>query len=236
MTRSGLQVITDSLKLLGVVAGHEVPTAAEQQDSFARLNELIDSWGTHAQTLLVSRRDVIPLLPNVQTYAIGPGLAVDLPTPMAISDVAYVIPSAPETEVFLAVGTDQYAVALPQKLLTGAVPQVVNYSRTHGYGELWVWPVPTTATDLVIYWAESLQSFPDLVTPVSLAPGYARALRTNLALELAPEFGRQVDVNILQQARESLADVKRANVAIVEIGLPAGIGVGAGAYNILTDT
>jgi hypothetical protein len=235
-TRTGLAVITDSLKLLGVVAGHEVPTAAEQQDAFARLNELIDSWGTHAQTLLVSRRDVIPLVPSVQTYAIGPGLAVDLPTPMAIDDVAYVIPSAPETEVFLAVGTDQYAVALPQKLLTGGPPQVVNYSRTHGYGELWVWPIPTVATDLVIYWAQPLSEFPDLVTPVSLAAGYARALRTNLAVELAPEFGRQVDVLIVQQAKDSLADVKRANVAIVEIGLPAGIGTDGPAYSILTDT
>jgi hypothetical protein len=236
MTRTGLQVITDSLKLLGVVAGHEVPTAAEQQDSFARLNELIDSWGTHAQTLLVSRRDVIPLLPNTQTYAIGPGLAVDLPVPMAIDDVAYVIPSAPEYEVFLEVGTDRSAVATPQKLLTGAVPQVVNYSRTHGYGELWVWPVPTVATDLVIYWAQTLAAFPDLVTPVSLAAGYARALRTNLALELAPEFGRQVDALIVQQARESLADVKRQNFPMVEVGLPAGMGTDGPAYNILTDT
>ena len=64
------------------------------------------------------------------------------------------------------------------------------------------------------------------MTPVSLAAGYARALRTNLAVELAPEFGRQVDVLIVQQARESLADVKRANVAIVEIGLPARDGHG----------
>jgi hypothetical protein len=38
MTRTGLEVITDALKLLGVVAGHEVPTSAEQQDAFARLN------------------------------------------------------------------------------------------------------------------------------------------------------------------------------------------------------
>jgi len=235
MTRSGLQVITDSLKLLGVVAGHEVPTAAEQQDSFARLNELIDSWGTHAQTLLVSRRDVIPLPPNIQTYQVGPGLDVDLPTPMAIDSAAYVIASAPETEVFLDVGTDQYAVALPQKLLTGAPPQVVNYSRTHGYGELWVWPVPTVATDLVVYWQQPLAAFPDLVTPVSLAPGYARALRTNLALELAPEFGRQVDGLIVAQARESLADIKRQNFPMVEIGIDVAL-TGAGAYNILTDT
>jgi hypothetical protein len=236
MTRTGLQVITDSLKLLGVVAGHEVPTAAEQQDSFARLNELIDSWGTHAQTLLVARRDVIPLLPTVQTYVIGPGLAVDLPAvPMGLDDVAYVVPSAPELEVFLEVGTDRAAVATPQKLLTGAVPQTVNYTRTHGYGELWIGPVPTVATDLVIYWQQPLGAFPDLVTPVSLAAGYARALRTNLALELAPEFGRPLDALILQQAKESLADVKRANFPMVEVGIDVALTGGGGAYNILTD-
>jgi len=235
VTRTGLAVITDSLKLIGVVAGHEVPTSAEQQDAFARLNELIDSWGTHAQTLLVSRRDVVPLLPAVQVYQIGPGLTVDLPVPMGLDAVAYVLAGAPETEVFLDVGTDQYALATPQKLLTGAVPQTVNYSRTHGYGELWVWPVPTVATDLVIYWQEPLAAFPDLVTPVALAAGYARALRTNLALELAPEFGKQVDVLIVQQARESLADVKRANFPMVEIGIDTAL-TGGGTYNILTDT
>ena len=61
MIRTGLQVITDALKLLGVVAGHEVPTSAEQADALARLNELIDAWGLQ-QTLLVSRRDVVPLV------------------------------------------------------------------------------------------------------------------------------------------------------------------------------
>ena len=104
MTRTGLQVITDALKLIGVVAGHEVPTSAEQQDSFARLNELIDSWGTHAQTLLALRRDVVALVVGQQTYTVGPGEDVDIPTPLTIDAVSYVIASAPETEVFLTGG------------------------------------------------------------------------------------------------------------------------------------
>jgi hypothetical protein len=237
MTRTGLQVITDALKLLGVVAGHEVPTSAEQSDAFARLNELIDSWGTHAQTLLVSRRDVIPLVPAQQVYTLGPGGTFDvtLPVPLALDDVAYVLAGAPETEVFLQVGTDRAAVATPQKALTGALPTLVNYSRTHGYGELYVWPVPTQALDLVIYWAQPLAQFPDLVTPVALAAGYARALRCNLAVDLAPEFGRQLDPQILFMARESLADVKRQNFPLVEIGIDTAL-TGAGSYNILTDT
>lgn len=234
MTRTGLQVITDSLKLLGVVAGHEVPTSAEQADAFARLNELIDSWGLHDNLLLVQRRDVVPLVNGQQVYTIGPGLDVDLSVPVTLDAVSYVLASAPEQEVFLAVGTDVAAIAQPQKLLTGSPPQLVNYSRTHGYGELWVWPVPTMAQDLVVYWREALAQFPDLVTPVSLAAGYARALRTNLAIELAPEFGRVADPLVLKMAAESLADVKRANFPMVEIGIDPFL-TGAGSYNILTD-
>jgi len=234
-TRTGLQVITDSLKLLGVVAGHEVPTSAEQTDAFARLNELIDSWGLHAQTLLVPRRDVVALLPTVQTYSIGPGADFDLPVPVTLDAVSYLVAGTPPTEVFLALGMEQAILAEPQKLLTGSPPQLVNYSRTHGYGELWVWPVPTMAQDLVVYWREALAQFPDLITPVSLAAGYAKALRTNLAIELAPEFGKAADPLVMKMAAESLADVKRANFPMVEIGIDPFL-TGAGSYNILTDS
>src|SRR4029434_8078604 len=88
-TESVLQVITDALKLIGVVAGHEIPTSAEQQDALSRLNELIDSWGTHAQTMYVPRRVLVPLVVGVQTYSIGEGGDVDLPAPMALDAASY---------------------------------------------------------------------------------------------------------------------------------------------------
>ena len=125
-------------------------------------------------------------------------------------------------------------IATPQKLLTGSPPQRVNYTRQHAFGELWVWPVPTLAQDLVIYWRQPLAQFPDLVTAVDLAPGYARALRYNLAVELAPEFGRRPDPIIDRAAHESLADVKRQNFPLVEIGIDPALTGGGRGYNILT--
>jgi hypothetical protein len=236
ITRTGLQVITDALKLIGVVAGHEVPTSAEQQDSFARLNELIDSWGTHAQTLLVARRDVVPLVIGQQTYSVGPGEDLDLPTPMTIDAVSYlVLGSSPATEVFLEWATDQAYVGQAQKTRSGSPPQAVRYTRTHGPGALWVWPVPSVVQSLVLYWREPLAQFPDLTTPVDLASGYARALRFNLAMELTPEYGRPPDVVIAQAARDALADLKRANVTLVEIGIDPALTGGSAGYNILTD-
>ena len=82
---------------------------------------------------------------------------------------------------------------------------------------------------------EKTAQFPDLVTVVELAPGYARALRTNLAVELAPEFGRPPDPVIHQAAKESLADLKRANFPLVEVGIDPALTGGGGSYNILTD-
>ena len=44
-----------------------------------------------------------------------------------------------------------------------------------------------------------------------MPPGYSRALRYNLALEWAPEFGKPVDQTILMVANESKAEIKRQN-------------------------
>jgi hypothetical protein len=236
MRRTGLQVITDALKLIGVVAGHEIPTSAEQQDALSRLNELIDSWGTHAQTMYVPRRVLVPLVVGVQTYSVGEGGDVDLPAPMALDAASYLTTASVPTEVYLDLSTDQAYVGQPMKTLTGAPPQAVSYTRGAPLGELWVWPVPSVATTLVLYWREPVQQFPDLTTPVDLLPGYAKALRTNLALELAPEFGRVVDPMVLKLAVESLADVKRANLPYTEVGMDGALTGCGGSYNILTDS
>jgi hypothetical protein len=182
----------------------------------------------------VQRRDVVALVIGQQTYTISPTGDLLLPTPLTLDAVSVIVPTTPPVERFLDGVTDQAQIGQPVKALPGS-PLVFNYTRTHAGGALWIWPVPAVVQPLVLYWRDALAQFPDLTTPVTLSAGYAKALRTNLALELAPEFGRPVDPLIDRMARESLADVKRANVALVEIGIdPALTGGGAG-YNILTD-
>ena len=232
ITRTALQLVTDSLKLIGVVAGHEVPTASEQTDAFARLNELLDSWGTHAQTMHVSRRALVTLAAGQQTYP----LAVPVPGPFGLDAVTVLAGAGSTIETAVPVLTDQEYLAIVDKGLTGALVQGVTISNSVPVPELWVWPVPNATQTLAIYYAEPVAQFPDLTTPVDLAPGYAKAIRTNLAIELAPEFGRVVDPLVDRLARESLADVKRANLALSELSLTGMPGVGGAGYDMATDT
>lgn len=232
ITRTALQLITDSLKLIGVVAGHEVPTASEQQDTFARLNELIDSWGTQAQSMHLSQRALLALVAGQQSYP----LAVPVPSPFGLDAVTALATVGSTVETPVAVLTDQEYVAIVDKSLPGALVQGVLFINAVPVPELWVWPVPTATQTLVLYYTEPIAQFPDLVTPVDLAPGYAKALRTNLAVELAPEFGKQLDPLILNAARESLADVKRVNLPLTELSLSGVPGMCGGSYDILSDT
>src|SRR4030095_1951624 len=108
-----------------------VPTSDEQQDSLVRLNELIDSWGMHAQTLLVARRDVMALVICQQTYTIGQGANVNLPTPITIDAVSYIVlGSSPATEVFLEWATDQAYVGQAQKTHSGSRPAARPFTPT----------------------------------------------------------------------------------------------------------
>src|SRR4029453_10905110 len=99
-TATGLAVLTDALKLLGVVAGHEVPTATEQQDALARLNELVDAWGTQPDTMWVPRRAVLPLVAARGVYTSGVGGYFDLGArPMALGPAASLATGTPPVEI-----------------------------------------------------------------------------------------------------------------------------------------
>jgi len=80
--------------------------------------------------------------------------------------------------------------------------------------------------------ADALEAFADYDTLYDLPPGYARALRYNLAVELAPEFGRPLDPLVAGLAAESLATIKRANVRTVPVGVDAALIVDAAGFDI----
>ncbi len=241
---TGRTLVTDSLLLIGAIASGEPPNPAELTDGLRRLNELIDNWSLQALTALVNERHVLPVTANVSTYTLGPtstsGAAwIVGARPDVLTNAGLLLNAANPLPIEIGRGllTDDEYANLSIKDLTNILFTAVYYNPTSPDGTVILWPVPSVGTnDLVLYYDSILAQFADLTTQYRLPAGYAKALRYNLAVELAPEFGRQVDPVVLMTASASLRQVKAANLKMAELSLDPAIGTGQqGAYNVYTD-
>lgn len=230
-------LIKSALRLIGALSTGEDPSAAEQSDAFAALNQLIDAWGTEHLTIPYVERLQFDLVADQSTYTIGPGADFDTARPNWLDGAGLLLSTTtPETEIKLHVLTDDEYAAIPIKDESSTYPQDVYYRPTNPDGTIILWPVPNTGDNpLILYVGKSLAQLEDVTTEVNLAPAYAKALRYALAVDLAPEFGRPLDPLILRTAETTLSFLKTKNFKPSEMTIEIA-GTPSGAYNILTDT
>jgi hypothetical protein len=74
-----------------------------------------------------------------------------------------------------------------------------------------IYPKPTRALEWHFISAQEITQPVALVDTLAFPPGYLRAFRYNLALELAPEFGVQPSQDVRRIAIVSKRNLKRIN-------------------------
>lgn len=215
---TGLELISGALKQLGVLAAGETLAYEDAADGLERLNDWIDSLGTERLTIYRLLRTEKALGNGTATYTIGSGGAIDIVRPVWIERAGLIVDGY---ERPIRVLTDDERAAIANKSLTGQAAGVYcDFAWASGLATLSVYPIPDAdGTTLVLYTPQALTEFADLVTDYTFPPGYRRFLRTNLAIELAPEYGRALDPALVQQAIDSKADIKRANHRESELGI-----------------
>lgn len=241
---SATDIGTRALRLLGVVAATDTPTAEDIDTAFKALNDMIDDWATQRQTVFRMLRSVFPLTSGVSTYTLGAGGIWNIIRPVWIERCS-VIPSNSGSgntgpmEIPLGPPLDIAEFQrITIKTAQSSFPQYVYWDRNwvNGLSTVQVYPVPTSSNAaIVLYSPVALTEFPDLATEFTFPPGYVRALRYNLAMELSPEYGIQPPDGVMRTAVQSLANIKRANHAPVEAQFDAGLVGVRGRYNIYTD-
>jgi hypothetical protein len=97
------------------------------------------------------------------------------------------------------------------KGVPGPWPYLVAYQSTFPYGSLRVYPNPQQAGEVHFWTDVILSQFLSLTQSVNLPQGYARALKKLLAIELAPEYGKQPSPELLRQAWEARTYIKSLN-------------------------
>lgn len=97
-----------------------------------------------------------------------------------------------------------------------------------------VYPVPSSQKALVLYSKKPIAQFASVNDVIELPAGYLRAIKYNLAVEIAPEYGRELSARIDKIAIDALAAIKRTNSKPVYLKSDATGMLSPGRYNIFT--
>lgn len=207
-------LIASSLRLIGVLASGESLPADMATDGLASLNDMLDSWSTNNLLIPNKVREVFSITSSKQSYTMGSSGSPDWSTsrPMWIENVLIQQGSGQGTVEFPVemLTKDQWS-DITTKQIQSTYPIYCYVEGTYPNETINFWPVPNTTDNVVIYSAKPLASLATLTTALSLPPGYQRAIRYSLAIELAPEYGKQIPESVAEKSAAAIADIKRIN-------------------------
>lgn len=216
-----LDHIQSSMRLANILGQGETASSVEASQALQSLNDMLDTWSTENLLIYAKAYETFPLVVNQQAYQMGTG-APDFNTtrPQKIEEINFQQISGTTTlELPIEIiNQDQWA-AISVKTITSNLPTRMWPQYTYPNAILNFWPIPSITSNVIIWSWKPLTDFGALTTTITLPPGYSKAIRYNLAVELAPEYGKNLDPVVIAQATASKAAIKRMNSPTTLMGV-----------------
>lgn len=229
-------VIEGAMRLLNVLSPDTTATADELADGLSALNEMLDSWSLEPLAIYKVTEDSFTTVAGTNPHTWGttgsPTWTSARPNEILQATVTVGGVERPMDQI----GYDDYA-ALRLKTLQTTVTQYFYNDKSYPKTNIYLWPVPSSALTVKFWSRKPLDQYALLSDTVSLPPGYLRALRFNLAVELAPEYQVAPGDDILAIAQRSLNNIKRENTVLPTTEFDQAIlpWSGPGRYSIYRD-
>jgi len=203
--------INGALRLLGVLAEGETPSAATSQDALTALNQMIDSWNTERLMIYNTIDQVYLWQPGLLTQTLGPTGNFVGARPVALDDSTYFKDPTNGISFGIKFINQQQYDGIAVKTVTSTYPQVMWINMEYPNITMTIYPKPTKILEWHFISVQEIDQPATLSTELYLPPGYLRAFRYNLACEIAPEFGVEPSPTISRLAMTSKRDLKRQN-------------------------
>lgn len=234
MAYTALNLITDVLLDMGVIADQETPTAAQSIGALTKLNDLIESWNIDPLKLYGATQYIIPFVANKATYTIGPGGDLSVARPNSIT--AAFVRSTSQTpsqqqDIPITILNDRQWADIPVKGMLGTFPYAVWFNMTDPLIVAYITPIATATTYSLVFWDNNDNATLSLNTVLVLPPGYKRALKYGLFIELAPSYQIAVPNEITTLAATSKMTIDRQNLQLNTLQTSR-----ATRYDILSNT
>lgn len=217
---TALDIISRSLRLLGVKASGEAPTAAEAQDALHALNIMLDQWSNERLLIYTVVNNLFQVTAGITDYTIGvkgSGAVWEssqATRPLNVQRYAGFIranQSGINTDYTMDYYPNDRFQNIFQKQISTNYPYAWTCDWQYPISLIRIYPNPTINTQFGLTEYAQLRNFQTLTDYLDMPPGYEAAIGWSLAVELAPEYGIEPPAIVLDKARESRFNIKRSN-------------------------
>jgi hypothetical protein len=182
-----------------------VNSTPELNDGMMFLNQQIDYWSARGCYAWTTTFLSLSLVPGHQPYLIGPGLTapdfnVPPPRPVKIHSSNVILTGSTPVDIPMMIRDNAWWAANQNKSLTSTFPTDVYYEPDVPNGQLWFWPISTSANGVRLEVWVVLQQFQNLTDPFVAPPAYQAAVTLTLGEELCDIWGTQCPPNLPRRA------------------------------------
>jgi len=210
-TATAGDIIDGCLRLLGVLAEGETPSAETSQDALMAMQQMIESWNTERLSVFSTQDQVFTWPAGLLSRTLGPTGNFVGNRPVLLDDSTYFLDASTGISYGIKFINQQQYNGIAVKTVTSTFPQVIFVNNTFPDIEMYIYPRPTRALEWHFISVEELTKPALLATELTFPPGYLRAFRYNLACEMAPEFGVEPSPQVQRIAMTSKRNLKRIN-------------------------
>ncbi|HJT91848.1 MAG TPA: hypothetical protein VJ777_07885 [Mycobacterium sp.] len=185
-------------------------------------NEVLDDWNAERGKIFANLFYPFTIIPNQNPTSIGPGADWNTGTgvnrPESIDGIQVFLTGTPVPSVFVRPRDAAWWQTQPSPTTTTPFPTDFYYNPTwtssaEPWGELYLWPVPTTAYEVQV-WVRGVLAQLTVNVAVSLPPGYNYALMMTTAERLASAIRKPWTPMQARLAAEARTRIESANTTV----------------------
>ena len=218
-------LIKTSLRKIGALSSGEVVDATRQAEALSTLQTMLRSWGALSINIFATVQEDIPLISGKYIYTWGSEGDINTTRPNQIVG-AYILDNLNITHPVDVVSEGKYNSIRVKE--TTSRPHSLFYHPIYPLANLYLYPVPNLSETLHVTSFKPFvetSSFGLAADTLAFPAYYEEPIIYNLAIRLAPEYGRAVSSEVALVAKTSydtLVTLNAANqVEPVYISVPA---------------
>lgn len=210
MEMTASDIIERAMVKIRIIAPGEASPANKVYQVLDELNSMLESWFLEDLMIVYDILESFPLTIGKEEYTYGVGGDFDSARPTGIKDESF-IRNVIGIDSVIGLHSLAYYRRKHLKNAVGSIPTILAYHPEYPLGKIFIWCSPSSGTTLHMRVTKQLVEFSDLTTQVNLEPGWGRALVANLAVEIAPGFGKKVSPELIVLAMQAKQSIKSSN-------------------------